>query len=97
MSKGYQLSAKAREDMRKIGIYLAQNFGLETALLVDEAYEEAFKLLGENPEMGPHNEDVAPLPFRIWPFKQSNILYRADIEPIQIIRIGRPGDWMQDV
>ena len=94
MSRRYQLTLLAEQDVREIVFYIAENFGLARAEQVRGDFLETFRLLAERPEIGRHRPELWPEPYRFWPLGPALVAYRSDVEPIQIVRVVRASrDW----
>ena len=94
MTAGYSLTPLAEGDLDDTWDYVADRFGFDVADGVLDSLHRAFQLLAENPEIGHAREDIAPLPYSVWPVGPSLIAYRPDVQPVQIVRVVRGArDW----
>ena len=94
MSRRYQLTPLAEQDVREIVFYIAENFGLARAEQVRGDFLETFRLLAERPEIGRHRPELWPEPYRFWPLGPVLVAYRSDVDAIQIVRVVRASrDW----
>lgn len=89
MSARYVLTPLAEADLDQTWDYVAEHFGFDVADRVLDSLHDAFKLLGENPEIGHSREDLAPVAYSFWPVGPSLIAYRPDANPVQIVRVVR--------
>jgi len=94
MSRRFQLTRLAEQDVRDIVFYVAGNFGRARAERAREEFLTAFHLLAERPEIGRYRPELWPEPYRFWPLGPSLIVYRSDVGPIQVVRVARASrDW----
>lgn len=94
MSRRFQLTPLAEQDVREIVLYVAARFGRLRAERARADLVSAFRLLARNPEIGRHRTELWPEPYRFWPLGPSLVVYRADVRPIQIVRVARASwDW----
>lgn len=94
MSRRFQLTPLARQDVRDTVDYVAARFGIERAERVRAELTAAFRLLSEHPDIGRHRPELWDEPYRFWPLGPSLIAYRGDVSPVQIVRVMRASrDW----
>ena len=94
MSRRYQLTPLAEQDVREIVFYIAESFGLARAERARGELVKTFRLLAERPEIGRHRLELWPEPYRFWPLGPALVAYRSDVDPIQIVRVVRASrDW----
>lgn len=89
MTARYALTRLAESDLDQTWDYVAEHFGVDVADRVLDSFHDAFKLLGQNPDIGHSREDLAPHPYLFWPVGPSLIAYRPDVRPVQIVRVVR--------
>ena len=83
---GYFLTDLAIADLREIIDYIAlDNVGAASRVL--DEFEAAFERLGELPELGHARTDLAAEELRFWPVHSYFIIYRPNLNPIEIARI----------
>lgn len=98
MTASYRVTPAAQRDVESILLEVEVRFGSIVADRVYDDFLRAFRLLGRMPNLGHLRLDLWPEPFRFWPLGPSLIAYRADVRPIQIVRIARASrDWAQFV
>jgi len=78
-------TAQAAEDLIDIWLYIA-NDNLTAADKVLSRFENVFKLLAEQPEMGVVRPDIAP-ELRYFPVGKYVILYRIVEDSVEIVRV----------
>ncbi len=83
----YVLTLEAREDLRHIGEYGREEFGLEQALRFQDEMEETFNLLAEQPGMGFVRPEYAPESVRFFVRGPAVIAYRWERRPIEVLRV----------
>jgi plasmid stabilization system protein ParE len=94
MSRAYQLTPLAEQDVRDIVLYVAAEFGRVRAELVRREFLTTFRRLAERPEIGRHRPELWPEPYRFWPLGPSLVAYRRAEGRIQIVRVARASrDW----
>lgn len=86
MGGRYSLTAEARADLSEIDDYLSEQ-SAQAAAVVRTKLRAAMRKLGARPGMGHFRQDLADEPLRFWPVYSYLIIYRAEIRPIQIIRV----------
>ncbi len=92
MTTHYVLTPLSEADLDQAWDCAAERFGFDVADRVLESLHTAFRLLAENPAIGHARADIAPAPF--WPVGPSLIAFRADVKPLQIVRVVRgERDW----
>jgi plasmid stabilization system protein ParE len=80
------LSAEALSDLDEIWLYIASDSPKAADRVIDEIYETIYRL-AEFPGMGHLREDLIDEPLRFWSVYQYLIIYRADAQPIEIVRV----------
>lgn len=90
----YVLSECAEEDLIKIYVAGAMEFGIEQAARYHEKLFGAFNFLAENPFAGPERSELVPV-CRIHPIGSHIVIYTPRPDDIYILRIrhGRE-DWL---
>jgi len=83
---GYFYSEEARQDIREIWLYIAED-SIDCADRLREEFEAAGELLAKHPGMGHTREDLTSLPVRFWTVGVYLVIYRPDTRPIEIVRI----------
>ena len=84
--KDFILSPQARLDLIEIWTYIAEE-DIDAADRLRERLHEAILKIAEMPGIGHLREDLADEPLRFWPVSHYLIIYRADSEPLEIVRI----------
>ncbi|MBI4031035.1 MAG: type II toxin-antitoxin system RelE/ParE family toxin [Proteobacteria bacterium] len=79
------LTAKAEEDLLDIWLYIAAD-NPDAADRVLDDIDSKFRLLSDNPEIGPARPDIAP-EFRYFPVGSYLILYRLLKGNVEIVRV----------
>ena len=82
----FKLSAPARQDLREIRDYIAQDNPTAVRRLL-ATFTQAFRGLAETPRKGHTREDLTDLPVRFWPVGSYLIVYDSEKRPIEILRI----------
>lgn len=82
----YQLTPIARDDLRDI-IEFIRGDNPTAAKRVLAEFKTAMRRLSRSPDIGHLREDLVDEPLRFWPVYSYLIIYRAEIRPIQIIRV----------
>ena len=80
------LSEEALSDLDEIWLYIASDSPTAADLVIDEIYQAIYRL-AEFPGMGHLREDLIDEPLRFWSVYQYLIIYRADAQPIEIVRV----------
>ena len=80
------LSPQARLDLIEIWTFIAEE-DVEAADGLLERIHEAILKIAEMPGIGHLREDLADEPLRFWPVHRYLIIYRSEIEPLEIVRI----------
>jgi plasmid stabilization system protein ParE len=94
MSRRYELTPLAAQDVREIVLSIAERFGRARAERARLEFLSSFRLLADRPEIGRHRPELWPEPYRFWPLGPALVAYRADVQPIQIVRVARASrDW----
>ena len=82
---GVTFTARAEEDLIEIWLYIAAENPKAADSVLDNI-ETKFRLLSENPEIGPARPDIAP-ELRYFPSGNYLILYRICEEALEIVRV----------
>ena len=82
----FVLVPEARADLLNILEYIALD-SIDSALKVHERFTEVFDLLGENPNLGHYRDDLTTKPVRFFPVYSYLVIYLADTQPVQIVRV----------
>ncbi len=83
---GYVLSDEADQDLEDIvGFVAGDSFKAARQVLAD--IEQAMARLAEMPRMGFMRRELAEDDVRFWVVHSYLVVYRAEVEPIQILRI----------
>ena len=77
----------ADEQIRKIILYINENFGSETALQTLDELEESILLLGDNPDIGtiPRYHVLRQQGYRILILEKNLVFYKIDDERKRVI------------
>lgn len=87
----YGLSPAARQDLFEIVDYVAADNPAAATRIADAIFD-AFGQLAIYPLMGSVRPDLTSQVVRFWPVvKRYLIVYRAEVRPIQIVRVFGPG------
>lgn len=89
MSRRYQLTPLAVQDVNDVVFYIAENFGLARAEQARTEFVKTFRLLAQRPEIGRHRPELWPEPYRFWSLGPALIAYRPAADSIQIVRVAR--------
>ncbi|MEM1132935.1 MAG: type II toxin-antitoxin system RelE/ParE family toxin [Pseudomonadota bacterium] len=90
----YRLSKKADEDIIRIYLDGAEQFGVAQADAYHASLERSFDFLAENPRAAREREELSPA-FRAHPHKAHVILYRVEERGIFIVRVRHAReDWV---
>ncbi len=84
--KEYVLSKGAELDLNEIWEYIAQD-NLDAADRWVEKLFEAFESLVRNPGLGHKREDLTAHPLLFWPVGAYLVLYRVQLELIEIVAV----------
>lgn len=84
--KAYSLTAQAALDLRDIWDYIATD-NLSAADRVIVELEKALQGLADRPGKGHVRQDLTPRQVRFWGVRSYLIVYRPDVEPLQILRV----------
>jgi toxin ParE1/3/4 len=85
--KPFELTKKAKEDLRKIAKYTENHWGRNQRCLYAKQFDDAFHLLAENPSVGKKCEYIK-VGYRKFPQSSHIIFYREETKSkITIIRI----------
>lgn len=82
----YFLTPDARQDWAEILEYIASD-SLDHALKARQRFLEVFRFLGENPYAGHARNDLTRRPVRFFPVYTYLVIYLADTDPVEIVRI----------
>lgn len=94
MTTRFEVTAPAERDLEEIFFEVKGRHGLLVAERVYGQLLRTFDLLARMPEMGRHRPELWPPPYRFWVTGPAFIAYRADVQPVRIIRIARASrDW----
>lgn len=85
--KPFQLTVKAKEDLRDIALFTARRWGKEQRNIYLKQFDESFWLLSENPDIGKSCDGIRA-GYRKFP-QGSHVIFYKQIgsQQIQIIRI----------
>ena len=83
---GYLLTGDAETDLASILAFIAED-SVESALKVHERFHEVFRLLAVNPHVGHLRADLTSRPVRFFPVYSYMVVYLADTNPVEIVRI----------
>jgi plasmid stabilization system protein ParE len=84
--KRFVLTKAARADLDEIFDHIARD-NPNAASRVLEKLRQAMQLLARSPEIGHHRRDLASEPVRFWSVYSYLVIYRAEVRPIQIVRV----------
>lgn len=84
--KDFIVSPQARLDLIEIWTYIAEE-DIDAADRLRERLHDAILKIAEMPGIGHLREDLADEPLRFWPVSHYLIIYHADSEPLEIVRI----------
>lgn len=82
----YVLSRLAMQDLLDIWDYIAAE-SVDVADRVISDIEQALERLADNPQMGHLREDLVTQPLRFWLVHSYLIIYRAETQPLEVVRI----------
>jgi plasmid stabilization system protein ParE len=82
----YVLSSKARQEIREIWDFIAQD-DLDAADRWTMKLVEAFHLLARNPRIGHARKDLTNLPVLFWPVERYFIIYQPREDGIEIVAV----------
>lgn len=80
------ISDEGLQDLDNIWDYVASDSVDAADRIVDEIYEAVVKL-ASMPNMGHLRENLTDKPLRFWRVRSYLIIYRTDVEPIEVVRI----------
>lgn len=86
MTPKYRLTKPATADLIEIREYIAVD-NAQAADAVIRKIREAMRNLAANPGLGHRRRDLAPEDFRFWSVGRFMIIYRADSEPLTVVRV----------
>jgi len=90
VKKWVELTDLAEQDVVEIDLQTIELFGLGQSTRTTEKFDDAFKLLGENPFIGRAREDLSPRRhhYRTWPvLGRFVIVYEVTDEIVSIVRV----------
>lgn len=82
----FVLTPAARADLTEISDYISRD-SPDAARRVRQELRSAMKKLAEMPQMGHYRPDLADEPLRFWPVYSYLIIYRAEVQPLQVVRV----------
>lgn len=80
------ISEAALADLDEIWLFIGRESFHAADRIVDELYTAIYRL-GENPGLGHLRDDLIEKPLRFWNVHHYLIIYRADVTPIEIVRV----------
>ena len=80
------INPEALIDLDDIWFYIGKDSMIAADREIDLIYASIARL-AEHPESGHTREDLTELPLRFWTLHSYLIIYRADVEPIEIVRV----------
>jgi plasmid stabilization system protein ParE len=80
------VSPQARLDLLEIWEFIARD-DIDAADQVITEIEHAFMALADHPRIGHVREDLAPRDLRFWPVHSYLVVYRWEVQPIEIARV----------
>ncbi len=86
MSERFVLTPAARSDLIEIDDYLRSK-SRRAADRVRAALREGMRKLAKRPQIGHLREDPANERLRFWSVYSYLIIYRAEVRPVQVVRI----------
>ena len=82
----YKLSKEARQDLRQIKEYIAED-SIDAALRMVTEFREAFRLLAQSPGIGHRRPDLTPRTLLFWPVRAYLVIYSPGNRPLEIVAI----------
>ena len=82
----YILAPAARQDLRAIQAYIAQE-NIQAARRVLAEIRAACARLADNPHLGHVREELTDQPVCFWSVSSYYIIYRPETQPLEIVRI----------
>lgn len=82
----FLLTRVAREDLEEIHDFIFLD-SPAAASKVRRALLEAMRNLAHNPRMGHLRDDLSDEPLRFWTVYSYLIVYRAETEPLEVVRV----------
>ena len=82
----YSLTPAAGDDLSEILDFIAAD-STEAALRVHDHFVEVFQLLAASPRAGHRRGDLTSRPVRFLPVYSYLVVYLADVEPLQVVRV----------
>jgi len=86
VSLAYRLTPAARADLDEIVSFVADD-NAEAGLRVLDAFEQAFELLGNKPEIGHVREDLTRRPVKFWNVHSYLVVYDPASAPLTVIAV----------
>lgn len=77
---------QAEDDLIELWVWIGRE-NPEAADRLMDRIGEALKLIASRPEIGHFREDLADRRYRFWPVADWLIIYRADTDPLTVIRV----------
>jgi plasmid stabilization system protein ParE len=94
MTRRFELTPSAEQDIAAITTYVDTRFGYERAKKLRSDLLRSFRLLAERPGIGRSRPDLWGPPYRFWPLGPMLIAYRVESTAVQIVRVARASrDW----
>jgi len=84
----FVLTPAARTDIEEISSFIAQD-SPEAAARVRRKLREEMRRLAEQPGLGHRRDDLASPKLRFWSVYSYLIVYRANVQPLQVLRVLR--------
>ena len=84
--KPYRLAEKAREDLRGIWEYIANDNPDAADRFLDQV-QEACELLARSPHLGHRHDYIRNQQVRVWPIYSYLLVYLPDTQPLEIVRV----------
>lgn len=84
--RAYSLTAQAAQDLQAIWDYIATD-NLSAADRMIAEIGKALQGLAGRPGKGHVRQDLTQRPVRFWGVRSYLIVYRSDVEPLQILRV----------
>lgn len=82
----HKLLPAAQDDLEQIISYIFED-NPKAAYNTWQRFEEAFEKLAHNPYIGHTREEITSKPVRFWNVFSYQIIYKAESEPLEILRI----------
>lgn len=84
---GYTLTRTAEDELQEILRFIAEDSGVERALVVHEKLADAFETLAASPEIGFRRRELTGDRIRWWPVFRLLIIYDPETEPLTVLRV----------